>query len=121
MPRQAKRYFKHAQNAQIYIHPTHAQSRIRLFALHWYILWCLTILLVDNEDPDRTARTARMRRLISAFVVRICPKTSFLYDAVDVLHVTVVFGGYLHLYFCMKKLIIFFYFIASDEINVYPK
>ena len=30
--------FEHAQNTQIQIHPTHAQSLIRVFALHWHIL-----------------------------------------------------------------------------------
>ena len=32
------------------------------------------ILLADNEGPDQTAR---MRRLIWAFAVRICPQTRF--------------------------------------------
>ena len=32
------------------------------------------ILLADSEGPDQTAR---MRRLIWAFAVRICPKTRF--------------------------------------------
>ena len=56
------------------IHPTHAQSLIGSFALHWYIIQCLNILLADSEGPDQTAR---MRRLIWAFAVRICTKTSF--------------------------------------------
>ena len=38
-----------------------------------YILY-LIILLADNEGPDQTAR---MRRLIWALAVRICPKTLF--------------------------------------------
>ena len=33
-----KDVFEHAQNAQIQIYPKHAQSLIRAFALHWYIL-----------------------------------------------------------------------------------
>ena len=33
-----KGVFEHAQNAQIQIYPAHAQSLIRAFALHWYIL-----------------------------------------------------------------------------------
>ena len=32
------------------------------------------ILLADSESPDQTAR---MRRLIWTFAVRICPKTRF--------------------------------------------
>ena len=32
------------------------------------------IVLADSEGPDQTAR---MRRLIWAFAVRICPKTRF--------------------------------------------
>ena len=35
---QRKFVFKHAQNAQIQIHPAHAQSVIRTFALHRYLL-----------------------------------------------------------------------------------
>ena len=38
------------------------------------LLWIPMILLVDSEGPDQTAR---MRRLILTFVVRICPKTCF--------------------------------------------
>ena len=30
--------FEHAQNAQIQIHPTHAQSLIQATVLHWYRL-----------------------------------------------------------------------------------
>ena len=33
-----KRVFEHAQTTQIQIHTAHAQSLIRTFALHWYIL-----------------------------------------------------------------------------------
>ena len=61
-----KYVFEHAQNAQIHIHPTHAQSLIRAFAVYWYILSCPMILLADSEGPDQTAR---MRRLIWAFAV----------------------------------------------------
>ena len=52
--------------------PAHAQSIIKAFALHLYILQCSMILLADSEGPDQTAR---MRRLIWAFAVRICLKT----------------------------------------------
>ena len=52
--------FEHAQNAQIQSHPTHAQSLIQAFALHWFILKCSMILLADSKGPDQTAR---MRRL----------------------------------------------------------
>ena len=31
-------FFEHSQNAQIQIHPRHAESLIRAFAFHWYIL-----------------------------------------------------------------------------------
>ena len=44
------------------------RSLLRAFALHSYIL------LADSEGPDQTAR---MRCLICAFAVRICPKTLF--------------------------------------------
>ena len=63
-----KGVFEHAQNAQIQIHPTHAQSLIWVFALHWYILECPMILLADSEGPDQPAR---MHRLIWALAVRI--------------------------------------------------
>ena len=39
--------FKHALNADI-DHPAHAQSIIRAFALHLYILLYSMILLVDS-------------------------------------------------------------------------
>ena len=52
----------------------HALSLIRAFTLHKYILLCLMILLADSEGPDQTAR---MRSLIWAIAVRICPKTRF--------------------------------------------
>ena len=54
--------------------PEHAQSIIRALALHSYIMWYPVILLADREGPDQTAR---MRRLIWAFLVRICRKTRF--------------------------------------------
>ena len=38
------------------------------------LLWIPMILFVDSEGPDQTVR---MRRLILAFVVLICPKTCF--------------------------------------------
>ena len=47
---------------------------VRAFALHWNILQYPMILFADNEGPDQTAR---MRRLIWAFAVLICPKTRF--------------------------------------------
>ena len=69
---------EHAQNAQIQIHPTHAQTLIRTFALHWYNLYGQVIMLTDSERPDQTAR---MRRLIWAFAVRIMPKDTFSHRA----------------------------------------
>ena len=68
-----KGVFERAQNAQIQSHPTHAQSLIRIFALHPYILLC-SIQLADSEGPDKNAR---MRRLIWAFAVSICSKICF--------------------------------------------
>ena len=47
---------------------------INVFALNSYFLSCPMIRLEDNEDPDQTAR---MRRLVWAFAVRICTKTRF--------------------------------------------
>ena len=41
--------------------PMYAQSIIRTFALHLYILQYIIILLADSEGPDHIAR---MRRLI---------------------------------------------------------
>ena len=52
-------------------HTAHAQCIIRAFALHSYILYQM-IRLVDSEGPDQTAR---MRSLIWAFALHICPKT----------------------------------------------
>ena len=53
-------------------HP--AQSFIRAFSLHWNILLYPMILFAESECPDQTVR---MRRLIWAFAVRICPNTCF--------------------------------------------
>ena len=50
------------------------QSLIQAVALHCNALLYPRILFVDSECPDQTAR---MRRLIRAFAVRICPKTRF--------------------------------------------
>ena len=69
-----KGFFKHAQNAQIQIHPGHAQSFISAFALHWYILQNLMILLADTDGPYQTARK---HRLIWAFAVYIFLETHF--------------------------------------------
>ena len=51
-----------------------AQSPIQAFDFYRYILYCQMFLLADNEGPDQTAR---MRSLIWAFAVSICPKTHF--------------------------------------------
>ena len=67
-------------------HPAHAQRLIRAFALHWSSLWCPMILFADSEGPDQTAR---MRRLIWAFDVHICPKTCFSHGS---WHLTQRFG-----------------------------
>ena len=48
----AKYAFKHAHNAQIQIHPAHAQSLIQAFTHHWYILNCPVILFAVSEGPD---------------------------------------------------------------------
>ena len=62
--------FEHAQNGQIQINPAHVQSLNRAFALHWYI----PLILLAKA---KSLICARMRRLIRAFVVRICPNTCF--------------------------------------------
>ena len=55
-----------------------AQRIIRAFALHSCILQYPTILLADSGGPDQTAR---IRRLIWTFAVRIFPKTSFTWHS----------------------------------------
>ena len=52
-----------------------AQNLIWAFALHSYMPQYRMSLLADSEGPDQTAR---MRRLIWAFIVRRCLKTRFL-------------------------------------------
>ena len=42
------------QNAQIQIHPMHAQSFFLTFGLRWYIL--SMILFVDSKGPDQTVQ-----------------------------------------------------------------
>ena len=49
-------------------------SSMTKIALRWNILLYLMVLLADSEGPDQPAR---MRRLIRAIIVRICPKTRF--------------------------------------------
>ena len=71
-PRQAKECIPTCAKCTDSDHP--AQRIIRVFALHSYSLQYLLILLADSEDPDQTVR---MRRLIWAFYVRICPKICF--------------------------------------------
>ena len=58
----------------------HAQRLIRVFALHWYMLWhrYQMILLADSEGPDQTER---MRSLVWAFICPHMPKDTFLHDA----------------------------------------
>ena len=73
-----KRAFRHSLKCSETDHPAHAQSITPVFSLHSYILYYPMILLADNEGPDQTAR---MRRLIWAFVVGICPKTRFSHGA----------------------------------------
>ena len=45
------------------------------------------ILLADSEGPDQTAR---MRRLLWAFAVRICPRTQFRKPRPNSYQVTVI-------------------------------
>ena len=49
-------------------HSAHEQSIIQAFSLHSYILF------TESKGRDQTVR---MRRLILAFTVRICPKIGF--------------------------------------------
>ena len=73
-PRQAKKYFQACAKCADSDHPAHAQSISRAFALQSHILKYPVILLADSEGLDQTAR---MRRLICAFAVRIRSKTRF--------------------------------------------
>ena len=61
-------------NMQKCTYSDNAQSIIRAFALHSYMPRYPTILFADSKGPDQTAR---MRRLIWDFAVRICPETLF--------------------------------------------
>ena len=51
-------------------HPAHAQSHPGMF----YYSIVSNDSVAKSNSPDQTAR---MRRMIGAFAVRICPKTSF--------------------------------------------
>ena len=66
--------FEHAQYGQIQTIFCMRNVSSGAFALHSYILCCPMILLADSEGPDQTAR---MRRLIRASALHICPKTRF--------------------------------------------
>ena len=72
--RQAKKGLRTCATCVVSDHPTHAESVIRAFVLHSYILRYQMTLLVNSEGSDQTAR---MRRLIWALDVRICPKKRF--------------------------------------------
>ena len=67
-----KTALKHTQTVQIQI--ILRKSTIRAFVLHSYSLQYTMIRLADSEGPDQTAR---MRRLIWTFAVRMCPRTHF--------------------------------------------
>ena len=66
--------FEHAQIERIHIILHMRKSLIQTFSRHWNILLYPMILFADSERPDQTAR---IRRLISAFALRVCPKTRF--------------------------------------------
>ena len=55
-------------------HPAHAQSIMQAFTFHSYILWHTIIVIADSEGSNQTAR---MRRLIWVFPVRIGPRSRF--------------------------------------------
>ena len=73
-PRQAKKCLQACAKCAYSRHNAPAQCLIRAFYLHCYILQNPMILAADSEGPDQTAR---MRSLIWAFALRICPKTRF--------------------------------------------
>ena len=56
-PRQAKKCLRINANCADLDHPAHAQSIIRAFALHSYILQYLMILFADRECPDAHAQS----------------------------------------------------------------
>ena len=62
------------RKAQIQSYLELAQCIVRAFILQLYILQYTMIVLADREGHDQTAR---MRRLIWAFAVRIWPKAGF--------------------------------------------
>ena len=55
-PRQAKKCLQTCEKCADSDPPAHAQSIIRAFAFHSYILWYPMILLADSEGPDQTAQ-----------------------------------------------------------------
>ena len=50
--RQAKKCLRTCAKCSASDHPAHAQSIIRAFAVHSYILYTPMILFADREDPD---------------------------------------------------------------------
>ena len=77
--RQAEKCFQTCAKRADSDHPAHAQSLIRAFVLHWYILLYPMILLADCEGADQTAQS---HSLIWAFAVRACPDGTFLLKTV---------------------------------------
>ena len=69
-PRQAKKRLRTCAKCTDSDHPAHAQNAIRAFSLHTCILLHPMNLLADSEGLDQLAR---MRRLIWALAVCICP------------------------------------------------
>ena len=77
-PRQARKYFQTCADSD---HPAYAQSSIRAFPFHLYIMEYTMILLANSECPDQTARNAQ------ADLGRRCPHTpedKFSHDAVHI-------------------------------------
>ena len=107
-------------------HPAHAQSRPFICFPLKHSMVAIDSCLQDSEGPDQTAR---MRRLIWAFAVRLCPKYVCAWHALNIIRSckqtdtvwpvsvftkTDLFFSFFHFFF------FFFFFFVALNCHVVP-
>ena len=98
-PRQAKKCLRTCTKCADSVHPAHAQSNTRPFAVHSCILPYPMILIADSEGPDQTAR---MRRAIWALCCSHMPENRFLYGTAHLVLKAVLFRIW-HRFYVRKR------------------
>ena len=82
-PRQAKKCLRISAKCAKSHHPVQAQSIIRAFALHSYILSYPVILVADSEGPDQTAQADLGLRC------PIMPEDTFSHDVALIIYLPI--------------------------------